>query len=56
MNSKDVKIIIAVIVAVIIAVILYSLYDRNKDENMGDLKNERGSTLVSPMHKVSSSS
>ncbi len=55
MNSKDVKIIVAVIVAVIIAVILYSLYERNKDENMGNLKNEQSNTLLSPMHKISSS-
>lgn len=54
MNSKDVKIIIAVIVMVIIAVILYSIYERNKDENMGNLKNEQGSTWVSPVHKISS--
>lgn len=55
MNSKDVKIIIGVIVAVIVVVILYSLYDRNKDENMGNLKNEQGNTLLNPMHKISSS-
>ncbi len=54
MNSKDVKIIIAVIVVVIIAVILYSLYERNKDENMGNLRNDQ--SLVSPMHKIGSSS
>ena len=55
MNSKDVKIIIAVIIAVIVAVILYSLYERNKDENMGNMGNDQGSTLVSPVHKLSSS-
>lgn len=55
MNSKDIKIIIAVIVVVIIAVILYSLYERNKNENMGDLKNGQSNTLLSPMHKISSS-
>lgn len=55
MNPKDVKIIVAVIVAVIIAVILYSLYERNKDKNMGNLKNGQSNTLVSPMHKISSS-
>ena len=54
MNSKDVKIIIAVIVVVIIAVILYSMYERNKDENMGNLNNKQGSTLVSPMHSITS--
>ncbi len=54
MNSKDVKIIIAVIVVVIIAVILYSMYERNKDENMGNLNNQQGSTLVSPMHSITS--